>query len=65
MVGDHGACVAAPSLAKLAVDLGAAEAATVDKLKAQALKGATAIERRAGAAGVAGIVNGMGGRALH
>ena len=54
VVGDHGAFVAAPTLAPFAKDLGVAAGALVGQLKTDALGGATATERRAGAAAVAG-----------
>ena len=64
VVGDHGAFVAAPSLAPFAGDLGVAAVGVVGQLKKEALTGATAVERRAGAAGVAGILNGLGGGSI-
>jgi elongation factor 3 len=61
VVGDHGAFIAAPALAPLAGDLGAAAAGLVEQLRTEALSGVTAEVRRAGAAAVAGIINGLGG----
>ena len=63
-LGDHGCFVAAPAVAPLAADLGAAATARIEKLMADATTSAAENERRAGAAGVAGLCNGMGGSSI-
>ena len=64
VVGNDGAFVAAAALAPFANDMGFAAGGIVSKLKTEALSAATVGERRAAAAAVAGIVNGMGGASL-
>lgn len=64
VVGDHGAFVAAPTLAPFAADAGLDAGALVGQLKKEALTGSTAAARRAGAAAAAGIINGLGGAAI-
>ena len=64
-LGDHGCFVAAPAVAPLAADLGAAATARIEKLMADATTSAAENERRAGAAGVAGLCNGMGGSSIN
>ena len=63
-LGDHGCFVAAPAVAPLAADLGAAATARIEKLMTDATISAAENERRAGAAGVAGLCNGMGGSSI-
>ena len=63
-LGDRGCFVAAPALAPLAADLGFASNALVKQLMTDATTSASESERRAGAAGVAGLFSGFGGSSI-
>ena len=63
-LGDRGCFVAAPALAPLAADLGVASNALVKQLMTDATTSASESERRAGAAGVAGLFSGFGGSSI-